>query len=204
MNLDDEDFGLDKNSKLYKLLNMLREKEDAGDDDTQLEMEQLAELASDPEGLGKPHKIEEYEEGDLKITVKYWFVPGGEIKNVDIEGDDSLVSQEDLEDKIAQIIQENGDLSVVGVDINDEQQYELGTNSIISMKSMETSLELAVNNEDYQLAAKIRDDIKERDGLIEITKEDIIRNINEGKYEDAKILVDKVREIRETGYNYGY
>lgn len=207
MSFDDESFGLDKNSELYKLLKMLSEKENFDDEESEQDLDRLAELtvlAEDQDALGPPDKIETYKEGDLTITVSYWFVPGGEIKTVDIEGDDELVSQEDLEEKIAEIISENGDLNVIGVDINNETFNPIKGQISSLEKPLEVLLDEVVLREDYDLAAKIRDSIKDRDALIQATIDDAKQMIENGDYENAKILLEKAVELKKCTYNHGF
>jgi hypothetical protein len=191
MDVNDDDFGLDKNSELYKLLKLLRDGT-ANDEDVD-NMDHLNALAANTDLLGEPDDIQVYNEDGLKITVKKWFVLDGEVKNIDIEGDYASVSQAELQNKIDKIIQSQGeDVKVVSLDITDN----------IVKETMESLLEKALKVEDYELAAKIRDDIKERDELIETTKKEIDELIDNGFYDDAKLLVDNIRELKETGLSY--
>jgi hypothetical protein len=195
MDMEDDFMGLDKNSELYKLLKMLHEQENEYDE----ELEKIRELASDVDNLGEPHKIETYEEDNLTITVKYWYVPGGEIKNVDIEGDDSLVSEEDLQDKVAKIISDNKGANVVGVDINNSSTLN---KSKIKAHQLGAFLEETVKNEDYVLASRIRDDIKTRDTQLESLISNINTMIRDGEFEIVETLLKEVKDLKFKTYEY--
>lgn len=193
MNLDDEDFGIDKNSELYRLLKMLKDRETNSDDVEELREQALESLAGNTGLLGEPDSIDIYQEDGLTITVKIWNLLEGEVKNIDIEGDAESITQAELEDKVNQIIEAQGEeVKVVSLSINEEFRDE----------NLEEQLEKAVLVEDYVLAAKLRDDIKERDNkevidLVNSTIEDMVSLVKNGQYSDAKILIDNIEEINK-------
>lgn len=193
MNLDDEDFGIDKNSELYRLLKMLKDRETNSDDVEELREQALESLAGNTGLLGEPDSIDIYQEDGLTITVKIWNLLEGEVKNIDIEGDAESITQAELEDKVNQIIEAQGEeVKVVSLSINEEFRDE----------NLEEELEKAVLVEDYVLAAKLRDDIKERDNkevmdLVNSTIEDMVSLVKNGQYSDAKILIDNIEEINK-------
>lgn len=195
MNLDDEDFGIDKNSELYRLLKMLKDRETNSDDVEELREQALESLAGNTGLLGEPDSIDIYQEDGLTITVKIWNLLEGEVKNIDIEGDAESITQAELEDKVNQIIEAQGEeVKVVSLSINEEFRDE----------NLEEQLEKAVLVEDYVLAAKLRDDIKERDNkevidLVNSTIEDMVSLVKNGQYSDAKILIDNIEAINNGG-----
>jgi hypothetical protein len=192
MMFDGEGFGLDKNSDLYKLFKLLNDfnENHTGDDNESI----FGEPDFNDNELGEPDSRETTKDGNITITVDKWFTEDGEIKHVHISGSDKDLTPQELQDRISKVIDSNKGASLIGVDLDGHE--------IMSEFSLEEQLERAVAAEKYELAARLRDDIKNRDELVQSLIKDVEKHINNNEFDDAQILLSKIRDIKSGGY-YG-
>lgn len=195
MDLDDEFSGIDKNSELYRLLKMLKD-----EDNEQLSLDDdniRYDIDRDPD------ETNQYVEDGFIITINKWFNDGTEIKSVDIEGDEEKVSEIELQDKLAKIISDNKGSKIYNIDINSERiDNKIKRETKIQAHLLGAFLEEAVENENYDLATQIRDDIKHRNGLLDDLLNKFNENVRVGEFALTDVIYEEIKRLRSKTYLY--
>jgi hypothetical protein len=207
--MDEKDgFGFDRDSKLNELFKLLeqamREQDDRDEDFINSYFNQFENnidhtfIPFDEINEREPDEIEKYTEDNLTFEIKYWYLPeGGHYKSVEITGDETINSPQELEEQISKIVHSNMGANRMSVDVNRKEG-----------KSLQERLDEAVKKEDYMLAARLRDEIRaekkaEEDrllaqkGAMEAKIIEINLALEEGDIDKSERLLDELRNIKK-------
>lgn len=176
MDNDDEFLGFDEDSEIYKLLKLLKDsKEDYSSDD---------QHDNDEDLFGKPTETKRISKGDCDIIIDKWLLDDeSEFKTIKVinNGDEELT-----EDKLNKLINSIDGFSDLEIEYGGESKD--GT--------LTDLLDEAVNNEEFMLAAQIRDEIKIRKSIID-EKIKLVNDAMENKEFDlADNILAEIKNVR--------
>lgn len=193
---NNDEFGFGKNSDLNELFKLLRQameeqsEEDSNKDSLDSYFNQFNNMSNTLFPLSsfdntEPDKVEKFSEGNLNYEIKYWFLPEGEFRSVEVTGEASLTSDSGLEESINKIMSSNIGANKFSVDVNRRE----------NQKSLEQMLDDAVKKEDYMLAAKIRDEINSRKEKMNGKIIEINLALEQGDIDKSERLLSELRRI---------
>lgn len=172
-------FGFDENSEIYKLLKLLENSKEETDN---------FELNENEGGslLGEPIETNKISRGDFDIIINVWSLDDeGKIKTVKIinKGDEELTNE-----KMVKLINSVDELS--------DFETEFISDKVDSNETLNDLLDKAVKNEDFMLAAQIRDEKNVRDVIIEEKITLVNSAMAKGEFEVANDILTEIKDIK--------
>lgn len=182
----DDDFESDKDYSLERLMKLLRDssveykKDRVGEKNVKSQQPLLDEY-------GIPDNTRTYKEGKLEIVVREWYSPAGGFKTVEVIGEDSAISEEDVKKRVSEIINEIKETEIIPQMLMFDPNNEIGLNK---------RLEEAILKEEYMLAATLRDEIKVTRTIIEEKIGELNKNLIIDNLNLSEILLEEIKVLK--------
>ncbi len=193
-------FNLSPDSRLYKLLKRVKYDENLIDE---LGEEIMMLLMEENVDMGAPDDIQEIIDDNVTIIAKTWDVFGIVFKRFHIEpkGDSMNMSDEDFESLLDGYMRKLGydDFNLKFLPKNDDIIHDTNLNEVKVDKNptLVDLMNQAVEREDYDEAARLRDEIKLLKTLKEETKHDLIKSIENEDYELSEKLLNSLKGLSD-------